>query len=146
METPNTPEPAPKLSKSHHWGGPLKTPEEWVALLKEANADTHLAAWAASVILWDYDGTVDLAPLEALMDGYDREQAHRPTSDLVELLTKLGYPNPDGRCRLAEDKDADRTKRRVSQWDRIQPRREKRPYSPVVHGLPHFAFGMRNGH
>lgn len=126
--------------KPNRAGGAIHSPAEWVPILKAAAKDTHELAWGASVIMWDNDGYgLDLSPLEALCTPglYDREQVHRPTAELVAFLHKVGYPDPEGRCILAEDAFADRKKNgrdHTSNHERTR-KADKRRWAPVEHGV-----------
>lgn len=78
--------------------------ESWADLIRSRIPDPHVAAWAASIVYWDF-GTEEAAKvMQPLMANYDkRKSATDKTEAVVEALRMVGYRDPEARCVLRQD-------------------------------------------
>lgn len=91
----------------------------WADLIRSRIHDPHVAAWAASVIYWDFGTEEAAVVMEPIMAHYDKfKTATDRTETIVDALRTIGFGDPEGRCVLKQDSaHANRT-----EWGDARPR------------------------
>lgn len=80
------------------------SPESWADLIRSRVASPHMAAWAASILAWDFGDSAAFAVFGPIMERYDKmRSATDKTEDIVETLRLIGYRAPEARCVLRQD-------------------------------------------
>ncbi len=66
----------------------LRTPKEWVTLIKKSTRVLQLRGWAASIIWWEYGGNEDsvLYDLSKTFDAHENRNTAKQVTDVLERM------------------------------------------------------------